>query len=112
MNHFKVELAAELQRPNLASLQLWLTLQPSMASLVTSYYEVRTQKIVPPALQCAQDGDELSVGSIVILLCYGQPVQQVLHQQPGLPIITGLHQSGTNCVVRRTNPDFMGHLLI
>ena len=80
--------------------------------MVTPHYEVRAQKIVPPALQCTQNDNKLVVGSIVILLCYGQPVQQVLHWQSGLPIITELYQSGANCIIQCINPDFMGLLLV
>ena len=54
--------------------------------MVASHYEVRAQKIVPPALQCPHDGNEFLVGSIIILLRYRQPVWQVLHWQPGLPV--------------------------
>ena len=79
--------------------------------MITLHYEVRAQKLVPPALQCAQYGNKFLVGSIVVLLSYGQPVQQVLHWQPGLPIVTGLHQSGANSVVQRINPYFVGLLL-
>ena len=80
--------------------------------MVASHYEVCAQKIVSPALQLAQDSNKFSVGSIVVLFRYQYPVGQVLHWQPGLPIVAGLHQSGANCIVTRIDPHFMGLLLV
>ena len=39
-------------------------------------------------------------------------MRQVLHRQPGLPIVTGLHQSGANCIIQCIDPHFMGLLLV
>ena len=74
MYHFKVKLAAKFKCLHLPARQLRLTLQPPQASMVRTYYQVRTQQVMVPMLQHTQDCYDLPIGSIIILLCHREEV--------------------------------------